>query len=384
MLRAVLLALLFLLAAAPEASAQQGGATDARIELAAGRDPTYSGPEGIVTFLNATPGERYAWHLNLTKNYTTLEIRSREAFDLERPRQAIPHLHLDGREALCQDPKKRGACDYTLFEQFPNERIWDVDGPARVFHVNGTPRDFVLRLGVPGPVNATLVLERDVTPPGYTLGNVTAVTDISFYQETRTDELALADLQVREAGASEWVRNPTTVYHVLQRFPIQGLDADTDHEARVVFTDWAGNVATSPAYTVRTLPRVEGAKPVVTPLSPAPNSSIEAGPVTIRASVDTGGVGLAEGGLRLFFDLREVRENLSYEDGVLSYTPPATLAPGRHSVNVEATSAEGGTGTARWTFEVAGAARNESPATPLLSLVALFAVAALARPLTRR
>lgn len=384
MLRAVILALLTLLAAAPAALAQASDPIDARIGLAPGSEPTYAGPEGIVRFLNATPGERYAWQLNLTANYTTFEVRARGVFDVERPRQAVPLIHLDEHEAICQERATRGPCDYTLFYQFPNERVWDVDGPARVFHVNGTADDIVLRLGIPGPTNATLVLERDVTPPGFALGEVANVTPISFYQETRTDEFALADLQVREKGTEEWIQNPTTLYHVLQRFPVQGLDPDTEHEARVVFTDWAGNTATSETYTVRTPPRPQGVKPVVTPLAPAPNSTVEVGSVVIRAAVDDQGVGLADGGLRLFFDLREVREDLVYQDGVLSYTPRTALAPGRHTVSVEATSAEGGTGTARWTFEVAGATRNESPATPALALVVLLALVALARPLTRR
>lgn len=383
MLRAFAFVLLLLAAAVPVGAAQAADPIDVRIELASGRDPSTTGGNGTVTFLNATPGERYAWTLNLTKDYTTFEIVSRGAVDLARARQLVPTLHLDENETVCQDTRTRGVCDYPLFEPFPNERIWDVDGPARVYFVNDTLSPLRLRLGVPGPTNATLVLTRDVSPPVFTLGPVTNLTRISFLQETRTDELARADLQVRKKGADEWVQNPTTVFHYIQRFPVQGLDADTEYEARVHFFDWAGNNVTSAPYSVRTPPAPDLPKPVITPLSPEPNGTLEATQVVIRASIDTKGQPLAEGGIRLFLDLKEVRESLVYEDGVLSYLPRTALHPGRHTVNVEATTEEGATGSARWTFEVAGAERNDSPGLPLFALVGALAAVAFARRFSR-
>lgn len=365
----------------PLAPAQAPQGPDVVVQVPADGAPLVAG-DADMTLARHEPGENLSWTLRLSRNYTTIEFRIAErAFDVERPRQVVPHLHLDASEPHCASAP--GACEYTLFEMVPRTAVWDVDGPARIANVTTEAGAIVLRIGVPGPVNATLSLVRDVRAPGFTLGNVTNVTHIGFLQTTTTDELAIADLQVREKGASEWVQNPTAVYHVLQRFPIQGLDADTEHEARVVFTDWAGNVATSETYTVRSAPLPDVSPPVITPLEPAPNATLNATDVVIRARIETAEP-LAEGGIRLFFDLREVTSNLVYLDGVLSYTPRDALAPGPHRVSVEAMNAQGIRGDARWSFTVAGATATEANEAPLPAALALLALAAAGTMLASR
>ncbi|HWH09089.1 MAG TPA: hypothetical protein VNX21_07800, partial [Candidatus Thermoplasmatota archaeon] len=183
----VLLALLL----APHALAQAEERIDVRIAVPRQGEPTVTG--GGARLLNHTPGEEARFALNLTRDHTTLEVRVAN-WSVERVRQVLPLLLIDAGEPMCAE--RTSPCDYPLFEPFPHERVWDVDGP-------GTPPTFALR------------------PPQN-------VTDIGFYQETTTGELALADLQVRAVGKAEWVQNPTPTYHVLQRFPVQGLDADTE------------------------------------------------------------------------------------------------------------------------------------------------------------
>lgn len=366
MSRALLLALLLL---APLAAATSAG-PDLVIDIPATGEPT--GPLPLASF---DAGERAAWTLNLTASYTTIEIRvAPEAFEVARTKQLVPHLLLDAREPSCV----RTACEYTLFEEVPGLDVRNVDGPARIANVTDEDGARVLRLGVPGPVNATLSLERDVEPPQFTLGEPENVTHIGFLFVTRTDELALADLQIREAGSTgELVQNPTAVPHVLQRFPVQGLDADTPYEFRLVFTDWAGNVATSELLSVRSAPAPVVPAPAVTPLSPAPNETVEAGAVVIRARIDTPDAPLADGGIRLFLDLREVTSDLRYEGGVLTYAPTTTLLPGKHRVSVEVVNTMNGKGDARWSFDVAGA-ESTARETPLPVAVVVLALALVA------
>ena len=364
-MRAVtLLALLAALATLPPAAAKADG-PDFTVTIADGGAPAYDGPFGWLHLVESVPGERYVWNVTLPLEYTVGEFRVR-GLDVERPRQLVPTLVAPGSE-------------YPLFEPYPDERVWEAEAAVRLFHAGGTGSDVILRLGIPRG-NGTLTLQRDVTPPTYTLGPLENLTHRDFYQETRTGELALGDLQVREKGAQEWVQNPTTLYHFRQRFPVQGLDPATEYEARVVFTDWAGNVATTPTYGFRTREAPVVPRPVVTILEPAANATLPNGTVVIRARIEANESPIQGGDIRFFLDKREVRESLVFEDGVFSYAPPSPLAPGPHSVSIEATNAAGGTGVARWSFAVEDpdAATARTPAPGPLALLALAGMAALA------
>jgi len=360
---AILLAIL-----APQALAQPpGGAIDATITLAPGSSPTVDAPAGMVRLNASEGGKEYLFDLRLDRDYTTLEIRA-DGFRLERARQLVPSLVVNQSE-------------YPLFHDFPNERIWDVDGSANVFHANGTGDAIVLRLGIAGPRNVTLALTVDATPPEYTLGERQNMTHIGFYQETTTNELTLADLQVRRVGTEEWIQNPTPSYHVLQKFPVQGLDARTEYETRVVFVDWAGNLASTPITTFTTPAAPVVPIPAVRIVSPPANATLPAGAITIRAAVESNESPVRPDGVRLFFDLTEVSDDVDFDGNEVTYTPRTALLPGMHRVSVEATNELGGTGTARWSFHIGGGPESD---TPFLSPFAAILALALAHALARR
>ena len=363
-MRAVPLLVLLVLLVPPAAQAKEDG-PDFRVALSPGAPPAYDGPEGWLDLVESTPGERYVWNVSIPVEQASGEFRV-TGLDLERPRQLVPTLETPG-------------VDYPLFEAFPNERVWEAEGGVRVFHVSGTGRELTLRLGLPGG-NGTLVLQRDVTPPTYSLGPVQNLTWRDFYQESRTDELALADLQIRKVGAAEWVQNPTPVYHVRQRFPVQGLDGATEYETRFIFSDWAGNNVTTPTTRLTTPPEPVRPKPVVTVLEPAANATLDNGTVVLRARVESPESPIEGGDIRLFLDKKEVREGLAFDGEVFQYAPPQPLAPGLHTVALEVTNAAGGTGVARWSFTVGGDERDA----PAPGLAAALACVALALVLARR
>lgn len=335
-MRPALLLALVLVLAAPLASAQvPPTAADAWVTLTPG-EAIENDPSGVLA-LNASEGERWIWDLNLSRSFTVIEFQGR-GFGLERARQLVPILVV---------PEDR----YPLFHLYPNDRVWEADAPSQVFHVTGDGDDLVLRVGIPGPQKVQLILEIDRIAPSYDVGAPQSITPIGFYLETQTTEMALGDLQVREAGAAEWIRNPTPEYHVLQKFPVQGLDANKDHEAQVVFEDWAGNKVTSPVFVVRT-----AAAPMVEPIvirarEPAPNTTVSGEDVTVRATIESG-VPLARGDVRLFFDLKEVTD-FEVHGADVTYKP-GPLAAEMHRVGIEAMNAEGGSGRVTWSFTVEG------------------------------
>lgn len=353
------LILVAILIAFPPAFAQSTEHVDATITIAPGADPVIEGPAGLVTFENATLGESYRFNLTLPNEYTSFEFRV-SGLDIERVKQLVPMLVVSEEE-------------FPLFEPFPNKEIWDVDGTGNVFYAMGTPEDVVLRLGVAGPRNVTLALTRDVTPPTFEIGEVSNITHFSWYQETRTNELVLGDLQVRKVGADEWVVNPTPVFHFRQRFPIQGLVPDTEYEAHIIFTDWAGNIAESAIYHVTSAPAPRLPLPVVTPVLPVPNSTIETQFVTFRARVESPESPLDASALSVFVDKRAITTDIRYENGELYYSPPEPLSPGKHSFAVEVYNAAGGKGEAHWTFTVAGSQDTPFTLAPLLAVLAAAA-----------
>lgn len=385
--RSVILLAAFLLLPAFPASAQQAGDIDFVVTFNEDGSVEYDGPAALLTATGSDKGERYTWELLLAKNYTVGEFRGKGAFDVERARQVVPKLFIDGNETLCGQQRTRGFCEYPLFEWVPREAVWDVDGPARIYNVTGSPESFVFRIGLPGAgafdqegaLRATLVVERDVTPPSYDLGEIQNLTHKDLYRESTTEELALGDMQVRRVGSEEWVQNPTTIYHFLQRFPVQGFDPDTEYESRTVFTDWAGNVNTTPLETFRTLPKPVVPTPVITPLSPAPNATLSRLDVVIvQARIESPESPVLEGGVRLFYDLKEINGNFTVENGVLSFTPP-TMTDGLHTVSVEVTNEVGGMAMKRWTFTVGESTQQSTPGVPLALLLVVLAGVALRR-----
>lgn len=330
---------------------------------------TYDGPIGMLTATSEEPGERYVWDLRNPGGPAIGEVRYLlDTFDIERAKQLRPSV----------DPGQGG---FPLFHYFPRPAVWETDGPAQVYHVFQEGDHEVLRLQILATADGTFTLERDVTPPNLTLGEVERVTHHSFYQETRTNELAIVDLQVRAAGSTgEWVRNPTPDFHVLQKFPIQGLDPDTRYDVRAVATDWSNNT-NNDTYSVRTLPREHGAPPDFEVLSPEPDARLPSGSeVTVRVRILDGDTALDPSMVRLFIDLQEQSDFL-LEDRVLTYTYDEPPADGPHVASVEAKSLDGAEGHVRWTFHVGEESRASPTPGVLLALgsVALVALAARGR-----
>lgn len=369
-MRVLVLALLLLV---PTALALPSG-MDAHIGLSNDPVPTVADPLGFLTFVSAAPGESYVFTVNSTLDYYTIEVGVTGALNITHPKQLVPRLALDPNEKGCI--AKPDDCLYDIFEPFATERIWEVDSPARVYHVTGTNTDFVLRIGIIGPVNATLTLTRDVTPPEVTLKPIELLTYQSFFATTNTNELSIVDMQVRKQGATEWIQSPTPQFHVLQKFPIQGLAANSTYDVRILATDWADNVAQVPIFQIHTLPEPVRPKPTITILTPAPNSTVNATGVALLASVSSPESPVPAYGVRVFFDKKEVSQAAAYLAGQVSYTP-GTLAPGHHSASIEITNEAGGKAVQAWSFEVEGAPKGV-PGWGLLGVVAATMVSWLA------
>lgn len=360
----------------PQATAEAPHeAVDFRVTLTKGEAPLYEGPAGLVELVEREDGERYAWRVNLSRNYTVGEFLVRtDAFDIERPRQILPTLTVPHDE-------------FPLFTWIPRP-VWDVDGVPRYGLYNNTEHGVfhVIHLGLPGPheggpsapFDGILALERDVTPPGVAPGPVQNLTYRDFYQEATTSELALVDLVVCCDPSGEEVHNPTTTYHVLHKFPIQGLDPQKDYTLRMVATDWSGNSREGADYSITTPAKPDVPEPRITPLSPAPDARVAAGPVVVEARIESPDSPIDGGDIRFFLDKREVRENLEYVDGVFRWRSTTPLSPGTHAASVEVMNAAGGTSRAAWTFEV------EKANTPAPGAWVAIAIAAFALALRRR
>lgn len=353
-----LLLSLLLLGIAPTAHAKDG--PDATLTLRPGSP--IPGAAGWLEPDENVPGEDVTWNLTQTDAYRTVEIRvERGVFDVERPRQVVPTI-------------EGNASRRPLFVVVTYADVWTADTPAQIAHVSDDNGTILLRLGIPGPATGRLVLTRDVAPPRITPGPIQNVTTHTFFVETRTDEPATVDLQTRPVGSTPWIPHPTADYNLLQRFPINGLPADSDVDARLVAEDWAGNNATLD------LPRIHTdlAPPVrtieVKPDAPAPNATV-AEARNITASIDPT-LKLADNGITFFLDKTATRENLRFENGTITYAPPEPLPPGPHSVSFEVTDATGAHGVARWTFTVA---TRQAPTTGLAFTLVGVASLALAR-----
>lgn len=353
---------LLLIAFSPAALAQETQTgPDLVLELDAAGSPPKASPE--LELASWEPGERIVWNITTQRQFLTLEIRA-TGFDIERPRQLVPSI---------VEPD----APYPLFEPVGYADLWTSHKGDRIAHVTQEGPVSVIRLGIPGPANGTLTLTRDITPPTLSIGERNLSNHFSFYQETRTDEPALVDLQIRPAGRDEWNQNPTPIYHYYQRFPVQGLDPETDYETRFIATDWAGNEAIIPGAPHRTPSAPVRAVLVVVPVFPAPNSTIQETDDAIVAEFPNGTILQDGSGIRFFLDKQELKENLRVEANRVSYMPSKPLTIGPHSVSVEVTSEDGAHGVARWIFYVG---RADAPAPSLLIGLACLAIVALFWP----
>lgn len=363
---AVVLGAVLLVGAAPAATAGEG---DLTIRIDAGGNVTLSDPEGLVENASADPPDRYAWTLNLTRgdtasgieNYTTAEVLIEKGFPVDRAAQMVPLL--DGEH----------------FVRAGGSNVSDVDRPAKVYNRTEEASAYRYGLGLPGPGLAELVLERDIEAPTLTVESVTNVTDIGFDVKTNTSEPANAELSVYED--SEQIQSyPTPHPGVFQVFPVQGLDANTTYEIEVTAEDWSGNNATAERQQVTTAPAPNPPEPIVTPISPEPDTTISPNEVVVQASFEPNGSTIADDGIRLFFDKERVdRETFQVEGDTLTYRPEGTLGERTYFVAVEVDNQAGGTGVAQWSFDVQVPQSTSSPLTAGLVVLGLAAVAVLGR-----
>lgn len=333
------------LALAPGAAAQ-APAPDFRVTLAFDAPPQYEGPADLARLVEADAGERFAWNVTLTKEYTLAEFVIEGAFDVERAKQIVPTLRVAHE-------------DYDLFFEVGRD-VSDIDGVPRygLYNVTSDGARHTLRLGIPGPregfpsgpYDATLALTRDVQAPTVAPGPIQNLTHRDFYVEATTSELATVDLVVCCSPRGDEVHNPTPVLHVLHKFPIQGLDAERDYTLTYVATDWAGNQASLAPQTLRTPAKPIVPVPIVSPRAPPPASVVASAP-TIEATIDARAT-MDGGSIRLFLDKREIASDLDFDGAVLRYAPPSPLAAGLHSASVEVVNAVGGSARAAWTFEI--------------------------------
>lgn len=336
------------------------------IVIANGEPPTDDAPEGTVLLVK-DDGDAWAWDLTLTEDYTVAEVRA-TGFDLDRAPQLLPEF---------DDSAQHAEVDHLhphFFQEVPRD-VSDVDGAARIVNYTIDGDTVVLRLGLTGPGEATLSLRRDVTPPTFTVGTPTNITHFSFLVKTTTDEFAFGDVRVRPSAGGDEVPNPTAVPALEQTYPVQGLDPATTYVAYAVFTDWSGNEARSPPFTVETAPLPVVPSPAIVALVPAPNSTVAA-PTRITASIE-GPAPIAASGIRLFVDKREIVDGVSLVQGdaagtrvTVVHTPAAPLAPGRHSASVEVVDSAGGKALARWSFDVEGSTA-EAPGPGFIAILAV-------------
>lgn len=358
------LALAVLATLVPPAIAEEG--PDLVIHLEQGEAPRHEGAPGLATLAEEEAGERLAWNLTLSKEFTVVEVRARGYFDVERARQVLPLL--DGR----------------YFAEFPLPDLSQATEAVPLFNLTGDASDLVLRLGFPGPGSVNFTLERDVEPPVFAIGGVDHITHYSFVATTTTLEPALADLRIRPAAGGDELRNPTVRPALEQTFPVQGLDPATAYAWHVVFKDWSGNVARSDEQRLLTAPEPVRPLPRVLDLVPAANATVPPPVLVVSARVVSDESPVTFDGVRLFVDKREVVDEFTFEDGVVTYRLPEPLRAGFHSVSLEVTNVAGGRAIERWTFtvDVAGVAGETS--TPGAAAVGAMAALALVALLRRR
>ncbi len=387
--------------AAAHESASGLQAYDSTITITPDADPVAETAVPGFTFQNRTGNDWFQWRLDTSERAVVLDYHLEGDFGLARPEQMVPFLIIDDESPGCEGTTPKGLCDYPLFIPAANARVWEAQGDARVFHLSGTLGDHSLMLRVPGPVNATLVLQRDTTAPTFTIDEPREITHYGFLRDTRTSELVTAVTQVRRVGATEWVEHPTPTYHHIQHFPLGGLAADTEHEVRTVFTDWAGNNVTSDIARVRTLAAPALATPVVTVVYPSVNGTLPTGGVTnltVRFETLESPIPRDGSGVLLFLDKKPIVtgfvthvDDANRTSGTIVYTPAEALGEGVHNVRFEITNEVGGKGAVDWGFVVgAPAARDDdvsggkdTPAPTVLALVLVSLATALASRRTR-
>jgi hypothetical protein len=345
---------------------------DATIDIPRNESPTASYPNGTLTLHDWTPGQRWKWNLTTPTNYTRIEVRIDEGFNVTRGAQLVPLV--GGRH----------------FVELPNSTPASVDRPADVYnltaHDDASDLAWTYRLGVNGTGETNLTLHRDVDPPGYKLGEPRNVTHVGFHLTTTTTETALATIEILPPEDSdEEPQNYTTPRPApLQRFPVIGLRPSTTYTYNLGYEDWSGNTAHTGNHTVTTAGEPDPPKPTVTPTSPEPNSTVTPEDVVVRADWESPESPVVPGSIRMFVDKEPIPpSDLNLGNGYVAYPVPAPLPTRAVSAAVEVTNEQDGEGVARWSFQAQElgdeGTDRATPAAPALAVLALLGAGALAR-----
>jgi MYXO-CTERM domain-containing protein len=315
------------------------------IEIGADGDATTDDVGGIVVAEDHDPPERYAWQLSLDTNYTLANVTVDEGFDVDRPRQLVPLL--DGEHFVeVRDPAR-------------------VDRPGTVFNLSTEAEGSgSYQLGLPGSGEANLTLATDRAAPEIAVVSVGNHTDVGFDVTTDTSEAAMAELFVETPQGERVQSYPTNRPGLWQTFPVQGLEANTTYEIVVDAWDWSGNEVTSERVEVTTEPEPDPPDPVLEPVRPEPNATVSSTGVVVEASYSEEGWSIDESSVLVFFDKERVdASEVEVGDGSIVYRADGPLEAREYHVSVEADNEVGGTGVARWSFQVDGdeAARSPGP-----------------------
>lgn len=333
---------------------------DVRIEIDSEGEATTNAPTGTVLAEDHDPPERYAWQLALDGNYTLANVTIDAAFPIDRGRQLVPLA--DGSHFVeVDDPAS-------------------VDRAATVYNLSTTEDAWHYELGLPGPGETNLTLERDIQPPSLEIVDVGNVTEIGFDVTTNTSEIALAKLAVETPEGEQLQTYPTNRPGPWQQFPVQGLDANTTYVAAVDAWDWSRNEAERQTVEVTTAEEPNPPEPIVEPVRPAPNSTVSAEGIVVEASYSEQGWPIVEEDVTVFFDKERVPlDEVEIGDGSITFTADGPLDARPYSVSVEVPNTAGGTGIARWSFQVEEPATQSAPGPAVAAvLVAVLGGLALA------
>lgn len=338
------------------AAAAEGA--EIEIEIDADGDVTTDAPPGRVLAEDHDPPEGYAWQLALDANYTLANVTIDAAFPADRGRQLVPLA--DGSHFVeVDDPAS-------------------VDRAASVFNLTTTEETWRYQLGLPGPGETNLTLVRDRQAPSLEIVDVGNVTEIGFDVTTETSEIALAELVVETPEGERLQSYPTNRPGPWQQFPVQGLDANTTYVAVVEAWDWSGNEAEPRTVEVTTAEEPDPPKPIVEPVRPAPNSTVSSDGVVVEASYSEEGWPIVEEDVTVFFDKERVDlSEVEIGNGSITFSADGPLDARPYSVSVEVPNTAGGTGIARWSFQVEEPDAQSAPG-PAMAAVLLAVLGGLA------
>ncbi|MGQ0535183.1 MAG: hypothetical protein ACT4PT_03830 [Methanobacteriota archaeon] len=263
------------------------------------------------------------------------------------------------------------------FSEFYSTDLTNASPEVAFVNITGNASEQVFRFSLPvGRHRISFV--KDVVPPTSTVGEIEHLTHFSFVLTSETDEPTLATLWIRPAdGSREPVPYPTPHPAFRQTFPVQALRENATHVYWIEFEDFSGNHARTDDLSMRTLPKPVFPSPVLLSFRPFNHSNLSEPPSEIRAVIGSPNGPIPSHGVRLFFDLREVTENITFDGANVTYRVPQPLAPGPHRVGLEVRDSVGGEEQWSWRFAVVEA---ETPsAAPIVALLGAAGLAFLCR-----